>query len=270
MRLAIVTDEIAPDPVRAIRLGLQWGIRDFELRKAWDRRVPDLERPVLQRLLAFRADEGVRYTALSPGLFKQPLRHPDTRRDLTQRLPRTLEMATLLGVEKIITFGFPRAPDDPPDAPEAITSHLREAAELTASAGLLLCLEPERGFWCSTGAESARTVRAAGHPALRINWDPGNCAAAGERPYPDGYEAVRGLVAHVHVKDYRPGAGGGPGRWVAPGDGVVDWQGQIAALVADGAVPYLTIETHFGPTVEASRLCVERVRAYLRACGVAA
>ena len=268
MRLAIVTDEVDPDPERAIRVALAWGIRDFELRMVWGRRVPDLQPEQVRRLATLREELGVRYTALSPGVFKQGLDDPRTLLDLADRLPRTLELAAVLGVQKVIAFGFSRRSTDSEDAPRRVVDLLRRATELTAGAGLLLCLEPERASWCATGVESARVVQGVGHPALRINWDPGNCAAAGERAFPDGYQAVRDRVAHVHVKDYSPEPVGSGGRWVAPGDGVVDWAGQIAALLADRTVSYLTIETHFQPRVEASRLCVQRVRAYLRACGV--
>lgn len=266
MRLAIVTDEILPDPERAIALGLTWRIRDFELRRVWDRRVPDLTASQIAHLRSLRDARDIRYTALSPGVFKQPLEHPRTEQDIVERLPRTLDLARTLGVSKIIVFGFPRSSQDPIDGRDRVIGCLRRAATIAADAGMLLCLEPERDFWCSTGAETAATVRSVGLPALRVNWDPGNCAAAGEPPYPGGYAFVRGLVAHVHVKDYQPAPDGQFGRWVAPGDGVIDWAGQIGALVADG-IDRLTVETHFTPAVEGSRLSVERLRGYLRAAG---
>ena len=35
-----------------------------------------------------------------------------------------------------------------------------------------------------------------------LNWDPGNAAARGEKPYPDGYDALpKGRIGHVHCKD---------------------------------------------------------------------
>jgi len=38
-------------------------------------------------------------------------------------------------------------------------------------------------------------------PWLRGNWDPANCVDLNEVPYPDGYNHVRGLFRHMHLKD---------------------------------------------------------------------
>ena len=35
-----------------------------------------------------------------------------------------------------------------------------------------------------------------------LNWDPGNAAAAGEIPYPDGYNLLpKDRIGHCHCKD---------------------------------------------------------------------
>lgn len=263
VRIAIVTDEIDPDVEQAIACGLEWGIRDFEIRGVGPERVPDLDQEEVQRLETLRDRYGVAFTALSPGTFKCGVTDPRADADLQQRLPRTFDLAQRLGVTRVITFGFARQPGDPPDAWNRVVDYLARAAHLAEAWGVVLCLEPEAGFWCGSGARAAAAVRAVGSPALRVNWDPGNAAADGERAFPDGYEAVRGLVANVHIKDYRPAPGGGRGEWVAPGDGVIDWAGQFAALLADRPVEWVTVETHFHPRVAGSRLCVERVRRYL-------
>ena len=65
------------------------------------------------------------------------------------------------------------------------------------------------------------------------------------------YDEVKGLVAHVHVKDMAER--GGKLLTVAPGEGIIDWCGQLAALRADGYDGFITVETHFGPKVSASR-----------------
>jgi sugar phosphate isomerase/epimerase len=69
---------------------------------------------------------------------------------------------------------------------------------------------------------------------------------------------VKDLVAHVHVKDMA--FSGGKLVTVAPGDGIIDWQGQLVALAADGYRGFVTVETHFGPKVAASRRSVTWVR----------
>ena len=39
-------------------------------------------------------------------------------------------------------------------------------------------------------------------PSFMLNWDPGNAAALGEKPYPDGYNLLpKDRIGHCHCKD---------------------------------------------------------------------
>jgi len=129
--------------------------------------------------------------------------------------------------------------------------------------GLLLLIENEPGFWCDTGLNTARLLREVNSENLKANWDPGNALLAGEVPYPDGHRAVREFIRNVHVKDTRLGEGG---KWecLPVGEGDVDWRGQLAALVRETDLEYVTIETHCWPLIENSQLNVERVTEILR------
>ncbi|MGH9354350.1 MAG: TIM barrel protein, partial [Terriglobia bacterium] len=95
------------------------------------------------------------------------------------------------------------------------------------------------------------------NPSLRGNWDPGNAVMLGEVPYPDGYNAVKGLFAHMHVKDARKDPTTGRLRWAPVGAGVIDWKGQIKAVLDSGYNGTMSLETHYrradGNRVESSR-----------------
>ncbi|MEZ5865741.1 MAG: TIM barrel protein [Geminicoccaceae bacterium] len=130
----------------------------------------------------------------------------------------------------------------------------RRRAHAGRRAGALI--ETEEGFWADTGANSAALVRAAGDVGLGINWDPANSLCGGDHPYPDGYEALAGLVRNVHFKDARATPAGG--EFVA--DGEVGWAGQIAALKRDGYGGYIAVEPHLAPSVRSVRTALERLR----------
>ncbi len=95
------------------------------------------------------------------------------------------------------------------------------------------------------GRQLARLVDAIGSPAVRALWDPGNdlYAPLPERPYPEGYEAIRGWIAHVHLKDARLLNGQAEGCCF--GEGEMDWEGQLRALKRDGYQGWLVMETHY-------------------------
>ena len=120
-----------------------------------------------------------------------------------------------------------------------------------------LAVENEEGFWGDTGERTANLVRTVAHPALGVNWDPGNAFCAGDEPFPAGYDAVRDLVRHVHFKDARRGVDGVP-AYVAAGE--IDWDGQVQALAADGYDGFISVETHLRPKVGTARDLLQRLR----------
>ncbi len=120
-----------------------------------------------------------------------------------------------------------------------------------------LCVEVEDEFWADSGERTAAMIQAIGAPNLWVNWDPGNAWAAGERPYPDGYQAVRGRVGHVHFKDV---ARTGAGAYAYVVDGEIDWPGQMRALQADGYAGYISVEPHMQPKVASARAVLQRLK----------
>jgi sugar phosphate isomerase/epimerase len=280
MKISLITDEISADPETAVELGVAWGVRDFELRGFYTERVPRLSPYQKQRLRDILDAYGARVIAIAPGLFKVPYpprrvpwttlgwmdrpgyerwaeAHEAVRDHLDELLPASLDYANEMGARTVVVFSFDRANAPPGEPPEEVLKALRLAAERAAAAGVQLAIETEDGFWADTGARSAQIVRAINHPALGINWDPGNSFFAGDEPYPVGYEAVRGLVRHVHFKDARRDADGTP-HYVA--DGEIDWAGQIRALAADGYDGYISVETHLRPKVAAAQAALARLR----------
>lgn len=285
MKISILTDEVSADPETAIELGVEWGVHDFELRGFYTDRAPRLSNYQKQRLRDALNEYQARIVAIGPGLFKvacPPQRAPrlplgwmdlagydnwaEAQRLLhyhsNELLPASLDYANELGARLVVIFGFDRAGAPPGPPPEEILNCLRLAAERAASAGIQLAIENEDGFWADTGARTARMVQAVNHPALGINWDPGNAFFAGDEPYPAGYQSVRGLVRHVHFKDAQRSPDGAL-HYAA--EGQVDWAGQISALAADGYNGFISIETHIRPKVASARAALERLRALIAA-----
>ncbi len=285
MKISIVTDEISADSETAIELGTEWGVHDFELRGFFAERVPRLSEYQRRHLHDILAEHDSRLIAIGPGLFKMacpqphPLRLPlawmegnahdawaESRRaadhHLNELLPASLEFAHEFGAQLVVIFGFDRAGAPAGCPPDEMLEYLLRAAERAQAAGMQLALENEDGFWADTGARSAQVVRAVDHPALGINWDPGNAFFACDRPFPDGYGEVRGLVRHVHFKDARRDRLGAPRYEV---EGEIDWAGQLRALALDGYDGWISVETHMRPKVMTARKSLERLRSLVDA-----
>jgi sugar phosphate isomerase/epimerase len=262
LALAIVSDEVDPDFGVAARHASAWDILRFEIRCLRTGRVPAVDPAEVREVVARVRDGSVMITALSPGTFKHPLsRAREIEEELGSVLPRTIAMARGLGAGMIITFGFQREEGEPEGNRAMAVDYLRRAADLAAKEGMKLAVENEPGFWCGTGAQTRSIIREVGSPAFGANWDPCNAYGTDERPYPDGYAAIKDVIMNVHAKDTRKGA---LIQCVPIGDGVIDWGGQMSALVRDHPVQHVTIETHCHPLVENSRHNAKVLRALMQ------
>ncbi|MGH7491986.1 MAG: sugar phosphate isomerase/epimerase family protein [bacterium] len=261
MRIGFVTDEIAANVEEAIDTGLSWGIRDFELRMMGERRVPAVDPGDIQRVVALQRKHGLRITALSPGVFKGTLQDDALlMRELNDTLPETFRLARLFDTKIVIIFGFKRSSQDEVEDEKRAVDVFHHAAMLAKQHGLILAIENEPGFWCDTGANTARILALVNSKHLRANWDPGNAIGTEEMPFPDGYNALKKWIGNVHVKDTIKGT---LVECVPVGEGKVDWQGQLQALARDKIVEHVTIETHCLPLMENSKKNLEVVRRIL-------
>ena len=258
MRIGIVTDEIADDIQDAIQTGLSWGIKDYELRVIAGKRVPDISEETVQWLLQQKEQAGIRITAVSPGIFKTPLAEQEIlREELQSTLPASLQLAKTLGTSLVIVFGFRREPDEPEDNRELMMDIFRQAANLARKDGMTIAVENEPGFWCDTGSNTAAILNALNLPNLRANWDPANAFGMAEPPFPEGYYSIRPYIANLHIKDTPENA---HVRCVPVGEGRIDWEGQLRAVVKDGILDLVTIETHCLPLKENSLRNLQQVR----------
>ena len=147
-----------------------------------------------------------------------------------------------------------------PEIEERIADSLVAPCRIAERAGVTLVLENEHACYLGTGAETARVIETVGSSALKMVWDPGNAYAAGEQPYPSGYQAALPHIAHIHLKDARADEAGKV-TFTAIGSGDIDYVGHFAALRESGYTGALSLETHYkgpnGDAESASRECLE-------------
>lgn len=237
MKLSIFTDEISPDPARAIELAASWHVPYIELRGLANGRFPRVADDELETLHKMVQDAGLQVSGVSPGLCKCPVDDPAVAPDLAELLPRACEWALRLGTDQVSAFAFRR--DASNEIPTAVVDKLGEMAQKTAANGCHLILENEAVCWGATGTEAAALIRQVASDHLSLLWDPGNSAMAGANcPYPDEYADLKDLVSHVHLKNCKDK------KWALIDDGPIDWPGQLAALQRDGYDGYIVIETH--------------------------
>lgn len=272
--LGIITDEIstnlddAADFISSYKL--HWG----ELREIWGKNIMISPQEDLDRAQRVLAAHGITVSDISSPIFKwnipgettKPNERHDfavgrfTEEDSDKTLLKSFELARFFDTKKVRIFSYWRVPD-----PEKVYSQVRDrlgnAARLAEKHDILLVLENEYECNVGTGKELGRILRDVNSRALRGVWDPGNAVMLGETPFPDGYQAVKGLFPHMHIKDARKNPDTGKIVWAPVGGGFIDFKGQFAALHQEKYSGTMSLETHYrrpdGNRLESTRESLE-------------
>lgn len=277
MELSVIVDEISMDFEYALDVMLEYGVKSAELRSLWDANVVDLPEEQIARAKSALKGRGMTVSCIASPFFKCDLggsaveavgrTHQARERGLDEQmalLDRCINLAQTFDTKFIRVFSFWKRGDLTDDVEARIVRAFEEPAAKAEKAGIVLGLENEHACYLGTGEETARVVRRIDSPSVRAIWDPGNAFCAGEVPYPNGYEAIREFIVHVHLKDVV--RMDGKPEVVRMGDGDVDYVGQFRALKADGYSGFLSLETHYRPggsAEEGSRRCLASLRRML-------
>jgi L-ribulose-5-phosphate 3-epimerase len=271
-RVAVINDEISQDfghacEVASKEFGMEW----IELRGMWNKNLLKLDAKEIAEARLILEKYKLRVTDVASPLFKVDWpgaprskfspKHDQFNADFTfdqqpEVLERSIELAKAFKTDRVRFFDFWRLDDQAPYR-TAINDKLREAAATAAKSRIILLLENEMACNTATAAESAKVLAAVESENFMLNWDPGNAAAAGENPFPEGYQLLpKERIGHCHCKDVTKKPDGQGTDWAAIGRGMVDWKGQFAALKREGYHYAVSLETHWrgaGTPEESSR-----------------
>jgi len=260
-RIAVINDEIGQDFGRSCEVASrEFGMEWIELRGMWSKNILKLDANEVAEARRILEKYRLRVTDIGSPLFKvdwpgapkssfSPKRdqvHADfTYEQQGEVLDRSIELAKAFQTDRVRCFDFWRLDDQGPYR-AAINAKLQEAANTAAKKGITLILENEFACNTATAAEAATVLAAISSPSLMLNWDPGNAAARGEIPYPDGYNLLpKNRIGHCHCKDAVKKTEGKGYDWAAMGRGMIDWTAQFAALKRDGYRLAVSLETHW-------------------------
>ncbi len=285
-RLSVINDEITQDFERACQIASHdFGLNWIELRGMWNKNVTDLNAKEVAEANKILATHKLRVTDIASPLFKTdwpgaPRSSQSEKRDQfnadfdataqDRLLDRCIALAKSFHTDRIRCFDYWRL-DDPKPYRAAINAKLQKAAERCAKNNLILLLENEMSCNTATGEEAAATLAAIPNKNFMLNWDPGNAAAIGTTPFPNGYDLLpKHRIGHCHCKDVvrKPDH---KYEWAPLGGGIIDWVGQLQALKRDGFHYALSLETHWrgAGTPEAStRISMAGLKKTLAKAGI--
>lgn len=252
-RLGVLTDEVSQNITEALDWAESNGLKHVEIRMVNGKNIADFSDQELEQLIVEVEKRGLYVSAVASPILKcalDPSRAVATGDTFGQeeesvenhflKLERVIEICKKLRADKIRIFSFWRE-ENPSDYEAEIIGYLKKAANVAAEHDVLLLLENENSCNGGYAYEVAHYVRQVDSPNLKVLWDPGNEAYGGRPAFPEGYEEVRGLIGHVHLKDAFVD------KCVPIGKGNVPFIDQLQALEDDGYEGIYTIETHYIP-----------------------
>jgi L-ribulose-5-phosphate 3-epimerase len=260
-RVSVITDEISQDFAHACGIAAnEFGMSWVELRGLWNKNILSLDTKEVAEALRILENFNLRVTDIASPLFKvdwpgapkskfspasAQFNADFTFEQQGDVLDRSVALAKSFRTDRIRCFDFWRL-DNPSPHRAAINQKLHDAATKAGKQGMVLLLENEPACNTATGAEAAQVLSAIQSPHLLLNWDPGNAATLGERPYPDGYNLLpKERIGHCHCKDAVRKPDDSGYDWAPVGRGSIDWVGQFRALQQDGYRLAVSLETHW-------------------------
>lgn len=268
-RVSVINDEISQDFGHACEIAArEFGMGWIELRSMWKKNIVNLDEKEVAEARRIIEKHQLRVSDIASPLFKVDFGgapkskfsvRGDFRADFTfeqqdEVLERAIAMAKAFGADRVRCFDFWRLENQAPYR-TGMNEKLLDAATKAGAKEITLVLENDSSNNTATGAEAAKVLEAVKSPYLMPNWDPGNAAASGEIPYPNGYDLLpKDRIGHCHCKDaVHKGKGY---DWAPMGGGIIDWAGQFKALKRDGYHFAVSLETHWrggGSEEESSR-----------------
>jgi sugar phosphate isomerase/epimerase len=259
-RISAITDEISRSPKEAIefahKFGMQWlSLRDVPVplgqkKSSYHTLDPD---QLKQAMTEFK-DAGIKVSFMDTPFLKFDLPGTTPRRMRPEepaakeaRMARNQKMFDnrmedlRLGIRAshafdcsmVRIFTFTRVAEPESIFPQ-IADIIGEYSKVAEKEGIRLLIENEASQNAGTTAETAKLLQLLPRN-VGINWDSLNGMPLGEKPFPDGYDAVpKDRNWNVHMK----------GKSLLDYPEHQDWPGILDALERDGFTGRMELETH--------------------------
>lgn len=246
-KLGIITDEITQDLEKALEFASSYNLDCFELRSAWEKGPFEFSDNDFNEIKRLSDKYNMPLVSISSPFYKCSYFDTDTRRKHIEGLKRLVDKADFLGVSQIRCFDFFK---DDSVTPDMIAEAYQEPIQLCKDRGITLLIESEpsaNAFDCKRVSDIVRHIN---NECIRALYEPGNdiYSCTDEIPFPDGYECVKDIYCHVHIKDavIRDGKTVG----VAIGSGNVAYEEMFKEFIDSGYSGAVILEPHYKPTGE--------------------
>lgn len=245
MKLSFLTDEATQNFYEAVAFAKRHHFDGLELRSVDDAPIDRVPRSILREWRRVMDGEGLEVSCLAGSFYKCDAGDEAAVAESLAKLERLCDAADILDCAAIRGFAFFR-PVTGALTPRELAPCFKKPEEILRRRGKRLQLEADPSVNTSNHVAVAALLHELDSPCFGAVYDPGNDLydPMRETPFPDGYEAVRPYLTHVHVKDAVYGADGEP-VCVKVGTGLVGYPALLRRLLRDGYKGWLSLETHY-------------------------
>lgn len=257
-KVGVFTDSINQDLEEALDVvANEFKLKYVELRTIWKKNIVDLKKEEIDKVKEEIDKRNLSVCCIASPFLKCKLTEEgevdetdvffaegESYEKHLDIFDRSIQLAKIFSVNLVRCFGFWRQ-ELTPNLWQEMLDRIRKAVKIAEKNNLVLVLENCAGLNISTAKEASRLFKEIDSPHLRLLWDPDNSFHRREIPYPDGYSLIKQYIAHVHVRDSIWDRDANKAKYVAVGDGEVDWKGQLKALLNDSYKGTISLEDNY-------------------------
>lgn len=249
VKYGVITDEISQDIFEAAELAKKFNLDGIEIRSVNDRGPHLLNEDDIKQIKEAMAKYDLKCCGISAPFFKCNCNEKEINESI-EILKKCIHLAKELGTKHIRGFAFFKEKELDEALPDIIKAY-KSIESILEENDVYLLLESDPTVNACCGEELAKVIKAINMDRVKGLWDPGNdiYSPSSEVPFPDGYNFMKGLVSHVHIKDAAKKEDGTIGG-VPFGEGEVDFSGQLTALKNDGYSGWIVMETHYRVAID--------------------
>lgn len=259
-KLGTITDGISRDFEYALDTMVETGLEYVELQYLWEKQVGDLTDADIERVRGLIAARNLKVSCISHhNLSALPVDTsvvaPAYREHITT-LQRCIDVAQAVGTNLVRIFSFRKEmvlfgaePVISEGTWTTLMNRLEEPLQIADAAGITLVMETAISGNVTSALLARKLIEALDVPHLKVLWDPCSSLYCTEVPYPDGYEAIREHIAHVHLKDGVVNLPAATFDFCAMRQGQMDpyYNDIVEALKRDGYEGAISLESVYTP-----------------------
>ena len=260
IKLGTITDGISRDFEYALDTMAETGLEYVELQYLWEKQVGDLTDTDIERVKGLIEARNLKVSCISHhNLSALPVDTavvaPAYREHITT-LQRCINVAQALGTNLVRIFSFRKEmvlfgaePVISEGAWAMLMNRLEEPLQIADAAGITLVMETAISGNVTSALLARKLIDALDVPHLKVLWDPCSSLYCTEVPYPDGYEAIREHIVHVHLKDGVVNLPAATFDFCAMRQGQMDpyYNDIVGALKRDGYEGAISLESVYTP-----------------------